>query len=164
MSLTQQRLKELLHYCPHIGIFWWNEREDDRAFNVNHAGNIAGHLSDKRYARISIGGKHYKAHRLAWFYMTGEWPKDQIDHRNGWKLDNAFDNLREATNSQNAANRPRSRPHLPKGVSAKGNRWRARITYGKRKHDLGTFDTPDEAHEAYAKRAREVHGEFARPS
>ncbi|WP_425985814.1 HNH endonuclease [Brevundimonas sp. TWP1-2-1b1] len=114
------------------------------------------------YGSINIGGKPYYVHRLAWFYMTGAWPDDQIDHRNGWRLDNAFANLREATCSQNNSNRKPSREGRLKGAYKVGNRWKAQINLKSGWEYLGYFDTEREAHEAYVRRATEAFGEFAR--
>ncbi len=164
--ITQGRLKELLHYCPGLGLFWWKQRNSgsrsDLAFNGRDAGRIAGCKSRDGYAALRLDGRHYLAHRLAWLYMTGEWPKDQVDHRNGWKLDNAWDNLREANHSQNMSNRP-GWGRYPKGVMRdRSGRFRAAVRKDGRREYLGTFDTPEEAHAAYVARARELHGSFAR--
>lgn len=161
---THARLKEVLHYDPVLGLFWWKERpvttRHDRMFNTKHSGQIAGTRS-RGYAVIKVDGEDIHAHRLAWFYMTGQWPAEEIDHRNGRRLDNAFDNLREATRSQNGANRSRQSEGL-RGVSKSGSKFRSRIKYEQTEEYLGTFDTEEEAHTAYAARAVQVFGEYAR--
>lgn len=168
-DLTQERLKELVHYCPDLGLFWWKERpvrtREDRIFNTKYAGQIAGNRSSHGYGRIGVYGTRYYVHRLAWFYMTGEWPAEDVDHANGWKLDNAFTNLRSASRSQNMANRPANSNNTTgfKGVfKRKNGTFSAQIGINKSKEPLGTFDTPEEASEAYTKRAHELYGEFAR--
>ena len=98
--------------------------------------------------------------------MTGAWPKDQIDHVNGDRSDNRFCNLREATNSQNQANRRCEATSTSgvKGVSwdRRCRRWQAQISInGKPKH-LGGFTSKEEAARAYAAAAIALRGEFAR--
>lgn len=167
MKLTQERLKELLHYCPALGLFWWKERDGNdrhtKRWNTRYANQIAGSLSADGYPVVTLEKAPRPLHRLAWLWMTGEWPSGEVDHANTWKLDNAWDNLREATRSQNSANRPsRSRSGF-KGVYRKpSGRYQAMITNHKIKERLGTYDTPEEAHSAFMARAVEIHGEFAR--
>ena len=105
------------------------------------------------------------AHRLAYYFMTGEDPADmQIDHINLDKSDNRWENLRLATHTQNSAN-ARVRSHNQtslKGVGkASKNKYHARITFNKTEIHLGTFDTPELAHAAYVQKANELYGDFA---
>lgn len=99
--ITTRRLKERLEYNPVTGIFTWKVRP---CRNVM-AGDKAGTLHPTGYLKIVIDKRAYNAHRLAWFYMTGEWPEFAIDHINGIKHDNRIDNLRKANWSENAMNR-----------------------------------------------------------
>lgn len=126
-ELTQAILKSLLTYDPETGVFMRGNR-------------IAGGLDRFGYWRIRIKGKLYKAHRLAWLYTYGYWPKGDIDHINGARRDNRLDNLREATRSQNNQNN-----HRAVGVYMHRNKWRAIITVNKRRINLGTFDSKSEA-------------------
>lgn len=98
--ITQEQLKLILNYDPETGEFNWLVKPRNRA----SIGGVAGHLRKNGYREISIKGKKYYAHRLAWLYMTGSWPKEHIDHINGNPSDNRFCNLREATRSQNMHN------------------------------------------------------------
>jgi HNH endonuclease len=100
-GLTAEILRVLLTYDPATGIFRWRVRAGPRA-----AGSIAGSKSDDGYWVIGLGGKVYKAQRLAYLYMTVEWPPGQIDHRNIDHADNRWDNLRLADTSRNKANNP----------------------------------------------------------
>lgn len=158
--LTQNELRELLHYDPATGLFRWRV---DRNQNVK-AGDIAGTTEATNYVRIYVKGRFYKAHRLAWFYMTGEWPSDQIDHRDRDRANNRWKNLREATYPQNAANAPaRSNSRTGfKGVHPHGDKFEAQIRINGEKVYLGIFDTAKEAAAIYALAARDLHGEFAR--
>jgi hypothetical protein len=156
MSLTQERLKELLHYHPALGIFTWLVRAGSRA----SVGKIAGSLDNKGYVRINLSGIRYRAHRLAWLYMTGEWPTDQIDHINGVRNDNYWDNLREATNSTNMQNQRRAMRHNKTGflgVTPYRRHFKAKIKLNGKTRVLGTFDRPELAYAAYLKAKRELH-------
>jgi hypothetical protein len=160
--ITAERLRELLAYDPETGVFTW------LVARSNHikVGDIAGWLNgEEGYTRIKVDGHPYMAHRLAWLHVTGSWPVTQIDHVNCTRDDNRWTNLREATQSQNAANvriRGKTKASGFKGVHRHGRRWKAVITKDGRNTSLGYFDAPEEAHAAYVKAAREYHGEFAR--
>ncbi|BCQ23123.1 HNH endonuclease [Caballeronia sp. NK8] len=158
--ITLERLKQILSYEPDTGLFRWKVYRNAKV----GVGDIAGTISAKGYAMIGTGGRLYQAHRLAWFYMTGAWPDHEIDHRNHIKTDNRFENLRQATKTDNNRNRrfKRNRSGF-KGVAfnPRLKKWNAQIWYdGKQKH-LGVFDRPEDAHEAYRAAAKEIHGEFA---
>lgn len=118
------------------------------------------------YLCFTLDGRRYKAHRLAWLYMTGDWPPFDVDHVNMVKSDNRFANLRLATRSQNRANTPRRADNTSgfKGV-VRGRRagtWAAQsMKDGKRVH-LGTYDTPEAAHQAYCEAATILFDKFAR--
>lgn len=169
--LDQAALRAMLHYDPETGVFTWLPRADARPqWNGRWAGKQAG------YAREATGGGLYwsiriydwpfHASRLAWLYMTGEWPANLVDHRDLDGLNNRWINLREATKAQNAANTRPSKANTSgfKGVSwhAQAGRFRAYIRENKRQVFLGYFDTAGEAAAAYAKAAIRIHGEFAR--
>jgi hypothetical protein len=156
--MTPERLREVLEYSPDSGLFVWRVR---LAKNVG-PGQIAGCLRPDGYIGIRIDGVRYMAHRLAWFYMTGTWPKEQIDHKNCIKDDNRWVNLREANRSQNGANHGRLLSRNKSGLkgvswSKASKRWRAQ---GRYQH-LGWFATKEEAAAAYAAWAKENYGDFA---
>jgi hypothetical protein len=98
--------------------------------------------------------------------MMGEWPSEQIDHRNTTPSDMRWDNLRRATHADNIHNQGTQKNNTSgyKGVSRRTdcNRWMAMIKSGGNRHYLGLFKTPAAAHQAYKKAAKELHGEFAR--
>src|SRR5712692_928690 len=122
--------------------------------------DIAGYRDGDGYLRIGICGGQYRAHRLAWLYMTGKWPIDQIDHKNAVKNDNRWKNLREATcaiNNQNKRKALRNNRTGFLGVSRNGKGFIAQIKINEKRRNLGTYPTPELAHEAYLKAKRELH-------
>jgi hypothetical protein len=161
--LTQERLRELLRYDRDTGEFRWRQR----ASYVVQVGDIAGSLNKTTgYRLIHIDGRNYKAHQLAWLYMTGAWCRPMIDHRDMNRANNRWSNLRRATPSTNAANRGRPRTNASgfKGVHFRRatGKWRAQISKDGRARYLGQFSTPQAAHAAYVAAARDLFGEFAR--
>ena len=161
--VTAERVRDLLDYDPVAGIFHWRIPVGSGP-GRKAAGDVAGSVIPAGYRLIPMDGEKLYAHRLAWLYIHGEWPADEVDHRNLNKDDNRIANLREATGSLNKANRRGRRDSAAglKGVERKRDRWAARICKEGQRMHLGTYDTPEEAHAAYAKAARELFGEFAR--
>lgn len=168
--LTHERLTQALDYDPEAGIFLWAENGHGR----RKIGDVAGNLdkTEDKLDRwiVGIEGRQYFAHRLAWFYVYGEWPKGLIDHRDRNALNNRIGNLREATNAQNRANSRTNKDNVSglKGVSLSPYRtsetkrpyWASITINGKPKH-LGSFETAEKAHEAYLLAAKAAVGEFA---
>jgi hypothetical protein len=165
--LTAEYVRSILDYDPETGVFTWRERSNMRKeWNTRYAGKIAGSVNSDGYWQIVIDDNTYKGQRLAWLYMTGEWPKRHTDHIDGIRLNNSFSNLREATPSENLRNRgrPSNNTSGHKGVTWERStgKWKARIkTHGKVVL-LGRFVRIEDAAAAYANAARELHGEFAR--
>jgi hypothetical protein len=107
-----------------------------------------------------VAGRFYYAHRLAFLYMTGEWPPNEVDHLNGIRDDNRWANLRLATVSLNRQNQRRPRRDNTTGylgVMVNGAGFAARIMVDGKKFNLGTFKTPQEAHEVYLTAKRRLH-------
>ncbi len=159
-DLTCERLRELLHYNPRTGVFKW--RVD--GYRKTKAGDVAGCFSHG-YWQIGIQYRGYRAHRLAWLYMTGEWPPAQIDHKDRDRANNKWTNLRLATNVQNARN-TLLRSHNTSGVTGVSwredkQRWRARIHVEGREHVLGSFMTRREATIARRAAEKKHFGTFA---
>lgn len=170
-TITVERLRALLRYDPDTGMFRWLPRHPPpvASWNSRYVGKVAGREQAPRvgrpaYRKIRVDSREHKAHRLAWVYMTGRWPRADIDHVDGDPLNNRFGNLREATRRQNLRN---ARGHADaavglKGVSRSGKGgFRAEIRIGGKNRHLGSFSTPEAAHAAYAEAAREAFGEFA---
>ncbi len=140
--LTQEYLKSILDYNPDTGVFKWAVSKAQRV----ERGDVAGYDS-KGYIRIEIDNKPYFAHRLAFLYMTGEMPVDQVDHKNRVRNDNRWINLKEASNSDNQKNKSLQKNNTSGvvGVAWRETRWVARIMVDKKAINLGSFA---EFHEA----------------
>jgi len=156
-ELTADRLCELLSYCPETGEFRWKVYRCPNA----RAGDVAGNLCPRGYIKIKIDKKLYRAHRLAWLFVRGCWPDDELDHRNGIRCDNRIDNLRAATHAQNHQNRAPDRGNKSRrlGVSwsRRSEKWCAHICVNREKKYLGAFDCPEKASEAYAAAKAVLH-------
>jgi hypothetical protein len=159
IKLTQVELKTNLHYCPDTGIFTWLVSNT----NSVKVGDIAGSLTAEGYLRIVVNYKEHRAHRLAWLYMYGEFPKCQIDHINGIRNDNRLLNLRDVTNSENGQNRRKAQANNKSsgllGVTwdKSSNKWKVSIGIDGRQFNIGLFTDKYEAHDAYLNKKREVH-------
>lgn len=145
--ITQQQLKEILNYDPETGLFTWLTDSSKGGFK---AGRITNCVDAYGYGQINIKGHVYKSHRLAWLYMTGEFPDGQIDHINHQRNDNIWVNLRVVNNAINHRNRPMQHNNTSGfvGVSfdKKVNKFLAyiHISKGKRKN-LGYFKEFEDA-------------------
>jgi HNH endonuclease/AP2 domain len=179
-ELTKERLQELLEYDPLTGVFTWRVDRfcggDHKATRVR-AGDVAGCKNQngphrkrdgerRTYIRITIDGCGYSAHRLAHLYVTGQWPPEDIDHEDLDGLNNRWTNLRPCTQTLNNANTiaPGNNTSSHKGVSwdRLHKKWCALIQQQGVRYRLGYFDDPEDAAAAYAAKAKELFGEFAR--
>ncbi len=156
------RVKELLRYDPETGHFTWLTKR-----RGSFKGSRAGWLdSDTKYRKISIDNVNHLEHRLAWLYMTGEWPSDQIDHKNTVRSDNWWSNLRIGSQTMNNGNLTLRSDNTSgfKGVSfhSPSGKWLAQLTHDGNHHHLGIYETVEMAARAYDKCAVEKFGDFAR--
>ncbi len=161
MSLSIEILREMLSYDAATGDF------TGRIVTRNGKGGPgcrAGGPNNQGYWHISIDGRRYKCHRLAWLHVFGQWPKGSLDHINNNPADNRIANLRIATRGQNAANSRLRWTNSSgfKGITRQKGLWRAQIRSGGRAYRLGLFRSPEEAHAAYCSAAQELFGEFWR--
>lgn len=156
MAITQDRLREMLHYNPETGVFTNKVRRANR-----HAGEAAGCVNAIGYVKIALDGKQYLGHRLAWLYVYGEMP-EQIDHINCDRADNRIANLRpsdQSTNKQNLRKAHSDSTTKVLGAHSYGarNRYRARICVNGKTRHLGCFSTLEEANAAYVAAKAEIH-------
>lgn len=155
-TLTQSRLKELLHYDPDTGVFTWRT-------NRSHIriGDMAGAAHNRGYWQIQVDGRIYLAHRLAWMYVHGAFPIAGTDHINGVRHDNRIANLREATQAENHQNRSKQSNNNSGFIGvywdSKRDKWCADIQAGKKRIRLGRFDAPESAHAAYLTAKAKLH-------
>lgn len=155
--MTQDELKELLHYDPKTGFF-----TRLKTSGISKAGSVVGYPTERGWVRFKVKGKHHRAHRLAFLYMTGEVP-EEVDHKNGIKTDNRWSNLRAATRSQNAANTPSKKNANTgyRGVVPWGKGFVATVSKDNKVHRSERFDNPEDAYKEYCRMSKELHGEFA---
>lgn len=155
-----EAVRELLHYDPGTGIFRWKLHRSSNKV----AGQTAGSPQVSGHRRVSVLGHRCLTNVLAWFYMTGEWPEHEIDHKDGDPTNDRWSNLRSATKSQNCMNRGRRSDNISgyKGVTPMYSKWQARIVVNGERRSLGCFDSPELAAAAYRLAANKLHGEFAR--
>ena len=158
--ITAEELKKHLSYNPETGVFLRLTASGGKS----KVGHPAGFLSDMGYLCIGINRKTYKAHRLAFLYVNGEWPIGDIDHINGIKNDNRITNLRDVSHQVNGFNQRNAHSHSKSGIlgvhwDQRTQKWRAQIKlHGKKKH-LGLFQTAEEAHSMYLQTKRNHHSE-----
>lgn len=159
-ELTQERVKELLHYDSETGIFTrlvtvkHNARKGDIISCINKAGYVVGNLD----------GKLYLMHRVAFLYVEGRWPYIKADHKDTIRNNNKWDNLREATHFQNQCNSTIACNNKTgiKGVFLLGSgKYRASIRAGGKTIHIGTYETKEQAGDVIMKVRQQLHGEFA---
>lgn len=148
-TIAAELVHQALRYEPENG-FFYSRRTGQRLIARHGAG----------YISIRLAGRSWLGHRLAWIYVHGRWPINQLDHINGNRADNRIENLRECTNAQNCQN---VRAHKD-GVGLVGitfekrrSRWTAGIGVNGKRIWLGYFGTADEAHNAYLAAKRKYH-------
>ena len=136
-----------------------------RPCNSVKIGDKIGYLKRCRsgltYLSMEYKKKQYLVHRLAFLYMTGEFPDGDIDHIDGNGLNNRWVNLRVVDAEENGRNRKLNANNESGycGVSyfKQTNKWRAAISIGKKKKHLGYFDTFEEAKDVRIKAEKEFN-------
>lgn len=157
---TQARLKELFDYNPETGDF---VRRVSVISSNGRAGCIAGSTDTTGYRQIRVNGWLYRAHVLAWVYMTGEYPKDMIDHIDMNRANNAFKNLRECSTNQNQYNtaaRQANKLGIKNVHQSPDGKYVGTVKKNDRQHRKMFLKLSDAIDWVQAKRF-ELHGEFA---
>lgn len=160
MKPTAEQVRQWLRYDQDTGVLTWAlNRRNARA--GTRAGSERG---SSGYRVVSLGNCAYYEHRVAWLWMTGEWPKEQIDHINGDRFDNRWANIREVSQTVNQQNKRRATVRSSLGLlgasppQGKGRtRFKSTIGANGRSIHLGYHDTPEQAHEAYVEAKRRLH-------
>lgn len=156
--ITQEQLKELLHYCPETGVWTWivdrkRMRKGDEA-GYDHSSR------GKKYRCIGVAGGYYSSHRLAFLYMRGEFPETNVDHEDGNGLNNRWSNLRAVTFAENQKNkrRPSNNVSGTAGVCwhKRYSKWQAVITVKQIQKSIGYFTNKEEAIAARKKAEEEL--------
>lgn len=159
--LTHERLRELLTYVPSTGLFYRNV-----SLKRWKAGSVSGSINPAGYWEIRVDHERYLGHRLAWFYMTGEWPPVTVDHENNIRSDNRWTNLRLATKAEQMMNTklPSHNRSGAKGITwdDKNKKWCCEIRSNSKRYWLGRVDDFDQAKSLVEQKRSELHGQFAR--
>ena len=159
LPLTAERAHELLTYDPETGGLYWKVARGCRI------GALAGTRTAEGYTQVEIDCRLYRAHRVIWLMMTGEWPKRLIDHKNKMRADNRWKNLREATHVQNSRNRQPGRANKSGTVGvyfvAASNKWGACIGVDNKTLCLGRYVEKQDAIDARKLAESLVYGDFA---
>lgn len=172
---TSDFLKQCLDYDAGTGLFVWRRRpvshfaneQQCLAVNGQRAGRVAGRLNGMGYVIIGINRRGYRAHRLAWLYMTGDWPLHQIDHIDGNRANNVFANLRDIPchgNLQNTKIQVNNTSGYPGvGFHRASGKWYAKITIHRCVKSLGLFESKEDAAQAYLDAKQTYHTYQPRP-
>lgn len=159
--MDQFKLKELLTYDAETGLFHYNTSWG-RSIKE---GKLAGTKATDDYVKISLLGKMYQAHRLAWLYVHGAWPDGIIDHIDGVVTNNKLENLRVVSLNENAWNSkiPVTNTSGVKGVAwnKEKRKWRAKIGHKRRTLHVGYFNSIEEAEAALREFRENLHGDYA---
>ncbi len=166
-DLSAEFVRSLFEYNPRTGILRWKHRSDvGKWWNTRYAGKELCTIDKDGYLIALIGRKRYPAHRLAWIIVTGEWPKNDIDHRRKPRTNNKFKNLREATRAQNIYNSDRRSDNTSghRGVywNKAAQKWQAFIKADSIYRYLGIYKDKTNAIAARQEAAKNLHGPFAR--
>ncbi len=147
-----KNLHKYLHYDKNTGIFTNKITRGSRGIK----GAVAGNIQQNGYRYLKIDGKLYRASRVAWFYVYGVMPKNQIDHINRVRDDDRIVNLRDVTNQENCRNQgiPKHNTSGVVGVKERNGRWVAEIKINYKSTHIGSFDTKEEAVAARLKKER----------
>lgn len=155
---TYEQIRKAFKYDQETGALTWLRPSQNVALIEKPAGSVAA----TGYIVINFSRKFgpLLAHRIAHIWMTGDWPRGQIDHINGCRTDNRWANLRDVSSTENCHNthKPSKNNQLGlRGVSACGSKYRSRIMAFGKTHDLGVFDLAEDARLAYLSAKTRLH-------
>jgi hypothetical protein len=156
---TLSKVHELLRYEPETGKLFWKVSTSNRV----KVGSEAGTIAKIGYRYVKIDGHRLLAHRLIFFIKNGEWPKQDIDHMDGDRLNNSWDNLRECSrqiNNENKRNASRNSFTGVLGVSPSRGKFHAQIQTAGKNKSLGRFKTIEEAKSVYLTAKAKLHKGF----
>lgn len=132
--------------------------------NIDGTTRIAGFKrKSDGYIQIKIASVAYLAHRIVWcMFNEGIDINLYVDHINGIRDDNRINNLRVVDCVSNMQNRRKAQVNSGTGLIGscihKGTgKYEAQISHYGNKIYIGLYDTPEEAHQAYIKKKRELH-------
>lgn len=156
-----EELKSLFDYEPDSGRLVWKVTRRSRGGKIA-PGVEAGSLSAAGYLELKVSGFRTYVHRVAWAIYYGTWPRGNIDHKDGNKVNNAIANLRDCPQRINNENQRKRRSDNTSGFSGvmwrtDKKRWCVVIQVNGKRFRRGGYSTPEEAHEAYLKAKRELH-------
>lgn len=179
-ALDPALLPQILLYEPETGKLFWRVRTESlfaateknikrscAVWNVRYANKEAlSRIGVHGYPSGTIFNKGVLAHRVIWALVTGEWPPGEIDHIDGNRANNRFDNLRAVTRRQNAKNIGKMSTNTSgvKGVCwhRVAKKWLAQINVDCTHIHLGLFTDITDAAKAYERASEEMHGNFRR--
>ena len=146
LTISKEEILKVLDYNREQGVLTWKSTAYGKTKNKNITNIELGYLS------VGINYKKYKVHRLIYFLETNTWP-EMIDHINGNKLDNRIVNLRASDKRRNQQNQYKHREGKLVGATYRKStgKWRALIKLNKKNYEIGTYDTAEEAHDAYCR-------------
>src|SRR5258708_14177168 len=160
-KLTQRQVRSLFHYEPETGVLTCKVRR-----GTSKVGRVVGYINNYGYRGLKIHGQRYQASHVIFLWMTGKWPEAEMDHKNLVRDDDRWENLREATRSENCMNRGTS--SVKNTIGFRGvrkvskTRFAAVIGIGQNEHYVGSFLTAELAALAYDVAAKKLHGAYAR--
>jgi hypothetical protein len=155
-GLTADDARGDLIYGPKTGALRWAVR---RNWRIN-AGDIVGGVRPDGYLGFKWRGKSMLSHRVIWLLVVGVWPENEIDHWNGDRSDNRWENLRLSNRVYNLQNLRKARSDNRSGylgVTERDGYFRAFIHADGKRISLGNFSTAEEAHGAYVIAKRRLH-------
>jgi hypothetical protein len=169
-DLTQEQVRRQFTYSPKEGLLRYRNPTVVQG-KIVPPGTIAGHVHKEGYRYVSVNGVQYRGSRVIWLYVTGQWPVHKIDHKDCNPTNDKFENLREASDSQQKQNNRKRKDSKtgykcvtyyedPRYRDGKHYRWKV-VVNGKRIKSSQRYFTAKEAYEAYCAKLVEFHGEFA---